>query len=96
MIFLQDDLGTVLVCSGYVQGMMTSRLIDRPCGVGFIDLSHYIKFITCGVDDSRDVIDHEDFMTFDFSTEPAVRMITAPSLITTSTETENVTSDISK
>ncbi|CAH0725739.1 unnamed protein product, partial [Brenthis ino] len=94
MAFSQDDLGTVLVCSGYVQGMMTSRLIDRPCGVGFIDLSHYIKFITCGVDDSRDVIDHEDFMTFDFNTEPGVRMMTAPSLITTSTR--NVTSDISK
>ncbi|CAH2092951.1 unnamed protein product [Euphydryas editha] len=73
-----DDLGSILVCSGYAQGMMTSRLIDRPCGVGFVDLSHYNKFLTCGVDDSRDVIDHDDFMTFDFSTyKPTPSLMTA-------------------
>ncbi|CAF4879301.1 unnamed protein product [Pieris macdunnoughi] len=63
-----DDLGSVLVCSGYAQGMMTSRLIDRPCGVGFVDLSQYTKFLTCGVDDSRDVVDQDEFMSFDFHT----------------------------
>ncbi|XP_063537546.1 uncharacterized protein LOC134746905 [Cydia strobilella] len=51
-----DDLGSVVVCGGYIQGMMTSELIDRPCGVGFLDLSKYIKFLECAVDDSRDAI----------------------------------------
>ncbi|CAH2261600.1 jg13659 [Pararge aegeria aegeria] len=74
----KDDLGSVLVCSGYIQGMMTSRLIDRPCGVGFVDLSHYNKFLTCGVDDSRDVIDHEDFMSIDYKTAPTPSLITTP------------------
>nr|XP_026495771.1 uncharacterized protein LOC113400430 [Vanessa tameamea] len=79
-----DDLGSVLVCSGYIQGMMTSRLIDRPCGVGFVDMSLYNKFLTCGVDDSRDVIDHDDFMTVDFSTsKPPPSLMTAPSMNTT-------------
>ncbi|XP_045500551.1 uncharacterized protein LOC123698000 [Colias croceus] len=62
-----DDLGTVLICSGYVQGIMTSRLIDRPCGVGFMDLSKYTKFLTCGVDDSRDVMDQDDSLSMDFN-----------------------------
>ncbi|XP_072944858.1 azurocidin-like [Epargyreus clarus] len=74
-----DDVGSVIVCSGYAQGMMTSRLIDRPCGVGFLDLSKYNKFLTCGVDDSRDVIDHDDFMSFDFSTKG---LPSTPSLMT--------------
>ncbi|XP_047992490.1 serine protease 29-like [Leguminivora glycinivorella] len=51
-----DDLGSVLVCGGYIQGMMTSELIDRPCGVGFLDVSKYFKFLVCAVDDSRDAI----------------------------------------
>lgn len=50
--------------------MMTSRLVDRPCGVGFLDLSKYNKFLTCGVDDSRDVLDHDTHMEYDFSTTP--------------------------
>ncbi|XP_023943116.1 uncharacterized protein LOC112049466 [Bicyclus anynana] len=73
-----DDVGSVLVCSGYVQGMMTSRLIDRPCGVGFVDLSLYNKFLTCGVDDSRDVIDHDDYMTIDYRTAVTPSLITTP------------------
>lgn len=67
------------MCSGYVQGIMTSRLIDRPCGVGFLDLNQYNKFLTCGVDDSRDVIDHEDILSFDFSTE---KTLPTPALVT--------------
>ncbi|XP_061718573.1 serine protease 29-like [Cydia pomonella] len=51
-----DDLGSVVVCGGYVQGMMTSELIDRPCGVGFLDVAKYFKFLECAVDDSRDAI----------------------------------------
>lgn len=74
----QDDLGSVLVCSGYAQGMMISRLIDRPCGVGFVDLANFNKFLTCGVDDSRDVIDHDPFMTMDFSTSKSVPILTVP------------------
>lgn len=57
---------------------MTSRLIDRPCGVGFVDLSLYNKFLTCGVDDSRDVIDHDDFMSIDYKTLPPPSLITTP------------------
>ncbi|PZC78904.1 hypothetical protein B5X24_HaOG217098 [Helicoverpa armigera] len=63
-----DDVGSVIVCSGYAQGIMTSRLVDRPCGVGFLDLSKYTKFLTCGVDDSRDVLDHDTHMEYDFTT----------------------------
>ncbi|XP_026726349.1 uncharacterized protein LOC113492845 isoform X2 [Trichoplusia ni] len=63
-----DDVGSVIVCSGFAQGMMTSRLVDRPCGVGFLDLSKYNKFLTCGVDDSRDVLDHDTHMEYDFTT----------------------------
>ncbi|XP_069361082.1 uncharacterized protein [Maniola hyperantus] len=73
-----DDLGTVLVCSGFIQGMMTSRLIDRPCGVGFLDISLYNKFLTCGVDDSRDVIDHDEFMSLEYQTAPAPSLMTTP------------------
>ncbi|XP_045774566.1 uncharacterized protein LOC123873652 [Maniola jurtina] len=73
-----DDLGTVLVCSGYIQGMMTSRLIDRPCGVGFVDISLYNKFLTCGVDDSRDVIDHDDFMSLEYHAAPMPSLLTTP------------------
>ncbi|XP_063625554.1 uncharacterized protein LOC134797263 [Cydia splendana] len=51
-----DDLGSVVECDGYIQGMMTSELIDRPCGVGFLDISKYMKFLECAVDDSRDAI----------------------------------------
>ncbi|KPI96981.1 hypothetical protein RR46_05598 [Papilio xuthus] len=71
-----DDIGSVVVCSGFVLGMMTSRLIDRPCGVGFLDLTKYAKFLTCGVDDSRDVIDHEAIMEFDYTTEPLMTLYT--------------------
>ncbi|XP_059052548.1 uncharacterized protein LOC131847101 [Achroia grisella] len=84
-----DDLGTIIVCSGFVQGMMTSRLVDRPCGVGFLDLSKYNKFLTCGVDDSRDVIDHDDFMTFDFTTNPPTPSLIVPPVLLE----ENITSD---
>ncbi|KAJ8712343.1 hypothetical protein PYW07_005185 [Mythimna separata] len=65
-----DDIGSVIVCSGFAQGMMISRLVDRPCGVGFLDLSRYTKFLTCGVDDSRDVIDSDgDGRYFDFQSQ---------------------------
>ncbi|KAJ8715079.1 hypothetical protein PYW08_005060 [Mythimna loreyi] len=65
-----DDVGSVIVCSGFAQGMMVSRLVDRPCGVGFLDLSRYSKFLTCGVDDSRDVIDSAgDGRFFDFQSQ---------------------------
>ncbi|KAH9633249.1 hypothetical protein HF086_006851 [Spodoptera exigua] len=65
-----DDVGSVIVCSGYAKGIMVSRLVDRPCGVGFLDLSRYTKFLTCGVDDSRDVLDHDSHMEYDFTTVP--------------------------
>ncbi|KAJ2945645.1 hypothetical protein O0L34_g472 [Tuta absoluta] len=61
-----DDVGSVVECSGFLRGMMSSRLIDRPCGVGFLDMSKYLKFITCGVDDARDILGHNDFMEFEF------------------------------
>lgn len=48
--------------------MMISRLIDRPCGVGFLDMTKYTKFITCGVDDARDVLGHDDYMEFGYTT----------------------------
>ncbi|XP_050682319.1 uncharacterized protein LOC126977511 [Leptidea sinapis] len=86
-----DDLGTVLVCSGYVVGIMTSRLIDRPCGVGFLDLSLYNKFLTCSIDDSRDVIDiDEEFMSFDYkgiSQTPATRPMVTVNINETTDET---------
>lgn len=47
--------------------MMVSRLVDRPCGVGFLDLSKYSKFLMCGVDDSRDVVDHDPGMAMEFT-----------------------------
>ncbi|XP_037293249.1 kallikrein 1-related peptidase b27 isoform X2 [Manduca sexta] len=78
----KDDLGSVIVCSGFVHGMMTSRLVDRPCGVGFLDLAKFNKFLTCGVDDSRDVVDHDAFMAFDFTSPKAPvtpTVITPPS-----------------
>lgn len=56
--------------------MMTSRLVDRPCGVGFLDLTKYAKYLTCGVDASRDVIDHEAIMEFDYTTEPLITLYT--------------------
>ena len=69
---------------------MTSRLVDRPCGVGFLDLSKYSKFLTCGVDDSRDVIDSDDNHLFDFSltshTTPELQ--TLPPEVSTSDEDE--------
>lgn len=68
VLWPQDDLGTVVVCHGFLRGMMVSRLIDRPCGVGFIDLTKYTKFLTCGVDDARDVLGHDDFMEFGYTT----------------------------
>ncbi|CAG9564692.1 unnamed protein product [Danaus chrysippus] len=83
-----DDLGSTLVCSGYVQGMMISRLIDRPCGVGFVDLSKYNRFLSCGVDDSRDVIDHDELMAFEF--DHTSKLLNTPSLLTT--PHENITS----
>lgn len=75
-----DDVGSVIVCSGFAQGMMTSRLVDRPCGVGFLDLSKYVKFMTCGVDDSRDVLDHDTHMEYDFATvsHPATPVVLTP------------------
>ncbi|XP_021207400.1 uncharacterized protein LOC101736819 [Bombyx mori] len=75
-----DDLGSLIECSGFAQGMMTSRLIDRPCGVGFIDLSLYNKFLTCAVDDSRDVINHDVSMAFEYTTNTRV----TPSIATAS------------
>lgn len=62
-----DDVGSVIVCSGFARGMMVSRLVDRPCGVGFLDLTKYTKFLTCGVDDSRDVINHEIHMDYPYT-----------------------------
>ncbi|KAG7306750.1 hypothetical protein JYU34_008181 [Plutella xylostella] len=50
-----DDVGTALVCDGYVQGMMLSHLVDRPCGVGYVNVTRYVKFMTCAVDDARDI-----------------------------------------
>ncbi|XP_068617925.1 azurocidin-like isoform X2 [Battus philenor] len=73
-----DDVGSAIVCSGFAIGMMTSRLVDRPCGVGFSDLTKYSKFLTCGVDDSRDVIDHEAVMEFDYTTKPLFTLHTVP------------------
>ncbi|XP_028168664.1 transmembrane protease serine 6-like isoform X2 [Ostrinia furnacalis] len=77
----KDDLGSVIECSGFAVGMMISRLVDRPCGVGFLDLSKHNKFLTCGVDDARDVIDHDAYMSFDFTTftpPPTPSVITVP------------------
>ncbi|XP_050549916.1 azurocidin [Spodoptera frugiperda] len=74
-----DDVGSVIVCSGFAQGIMTSRLVDRPCGVGFLDLSKYTKFLTCGVDDSRDVLDHDTHMEYDFTT---VALPSTPTVLT--------------
>ncbi|RVE41926.1 hypothetical protein evm_013420 [Chilo suppressalis] len=81
-----DDVGSIIECSGFAVGMMVSRLIDRPCGVGFLDLQKNNKFITCGVDDSRDVITHDDDMVFDFGTR--VQMISSLATVPTSAETE--------
>ncbi|VVD01182.1 unnamed protein product [Leptidea sinapis] len=71
--------------------IMTSRLIDRPCGVGFLDLSLYNKFLTCSIDDSRDVIDiDEEFMSFDYkgiSQTPATRPMVTVNINETTDET---------
>ncbi|XP_075980565.1 uncharacterized protein LOC142979510 [Anticarsia gemmatalis] len=83
-----DDMGSVVVCSGFARGIMTSRLVDRPCGVGFLDLSKYQKFIMCGVDDARDVVDHETPLAYDFTTRKPPN---TPSLITIA---ENDTGEI--
>ncbi|KOB72588.1 putative tryptase 5 [Operophtera brumata] len=88
-----DDLGSILVCSGFAEGMMTSRLIDRPCGVGFLDLANYNKFLTCGVDDARDVIGAFASEAFDYSTPkpPAVKiLITPPPLNNTPKDIETI------
>lgn len=77
----QDDLGSIIECSGFAVGMMVSRLVDRPCGVGFLDLGKYHKFLTCAVDDAREVVDHDSFMSFDFttfSTPPTPSVATVP------------------
>ncbi|CAB3253366.1 unnamed protein product [Arctia plantaginis] len=67
-----DDVGTVIECSGFARGMMISRLVDRPCGVGFLDLSKYSKFLMYGVDDSRDVVDHDPGMAMEFTSRAPV------------------------
>lgn len=74
----QDDLGSVLVCNGFIRGMMTSLLMDRPAGVGFLDLIKYHKFLTCGVDGARDVIRcDDDHMMLQVTTHhPAVSFTT--------------------
>lgn len=77
MIVLQDDMGSVITCRGFAHGMMTSRLVDRPCGIGFLDLTLYYKFLTCGVDDSRDVIDHDDNLALEFNTRAPHTFATA-------------------
>lgn len=59
--------------------MMVSRLVDRPCGVGFLDLSKYSKFLMCGVDDSRDVVDHDPGMAMEFTSRAPAP---TPSLMT--------------
>ncbi|XP_049880556.1 uncharacterized protein LOC126377011 isoform X5 [Pectinophora gossypiella] len=76
-----DDLGTVIECSGFLRGMMTSRLIDRPCGVGYLDMNKYLKFLTCGVDDSRDILGHDDFIEFEFEST-TITHPTLPSIVT--------------
>lgn len=35
---------------------MTSLIVDRPAGVGYLDMTKYHKFLTCAVDDSRDMV----------------------------------------
>lgn len=88
-------MGSLIVCSGFVQGMMTSRLVDRPCGVGFLDIAKFNKFLTCGVDDSRDIIDHDEYMAFEFTTRPhqsTLPLITPPHTnISSEEETEEKT-----
>ncbi|XP_053613463.1 uncharacterized protein LOC128676988 [Plodia interpunctella] len=83
-----DDVGSVIVCDGVAKGMMISRLVDRPCGSGFVDLERYRKFITCGVDDSREVIHHDEFLMYDF-TPPAT-----PEVITPFAPTEDISEEI--
>lgn len=56
---LQDDLGSPLVCNGFITGIMTSHIVDRPAGIGFLDLRKFFKYLTCGVDDARDVINND-------------------------------------
>lgn len=67
---------------------MTSRLVDRPCGVGFLDLTKYSKFLTCGVDDSRDVIGSDDDGLMEFAREspPTPEVLTLPPENSTSDE----------
>lgn len=58
-----------MVCNGYVYGMMVSRLADRPCGIGFLDIVKYNKFLTCGVDDADDVYEeNENYYNLDLTT----------------------------
>ncbi|XP_013183572.1 uncharacterized protein LOC106129526 [Amyelois transitella] len=72
-----DDVGSIVVCDGVAKGMMISRLVDRPCGTGFIDLEQYRKFIMCGVDDSREVLLHDEVLMFDF-TPPSTPFLITP------------------
>ncbi|XP_026321350.1 kallikrein-1-like [Hyposmocoma kahamanoa] len=83
-----DDLGSPLVCHGFLRGMMISRLIDRPCGIGFIDLAKYTKFLTCGVDDARDVLVQDDYMEFGSTT------IKFPKTLSIATAAQNTTTEM--
>ncbi|XP_073961903.1 uncharacterized protein isoform X2 [Choristoneura fumiferana] len=64
-----DDMGSVIECNGYLRGMMVSMLVDRLCGIGFLDMSLYNKFMTCGVDDARDVMDGDSYMHLEVYTK---------------------------
>lgn len=98
----QDDVGTVIECSGFIKGMMISRLIDRPCGVGFLDLSHYNKFLTCGVDDAREIVDHDTFISLDMEkygnprTPPIITLPETTNTIDDSLRSLPKTNDVSK
>lgn len=83
-----DDVGSVIVCSGFALGMMTSRLMDRPCGVGFLDLTKYSKFLTCGVDDSRDVLSDDDINAVVNTSPVTPELSTLPPENSTSDETD--------
>lgn len=58
-------MGSVIECNGYLRGMMVSMLVDRLCGIGFLDMSLYHKFMTCGVDDAREAMDGDTYMHFE-------------------------------
>ena len=67
--------------------MMVSRLVDRPCGIGFLDLGKYVKFLTCGVDDSRDLLDDDDYsMDLDVAMTETNHMHTPPEIKTLAPE----------